>query len=97
MVLSLLVQGAGDVTPVVLGEMFSLRECGVQDGSVVLLSTKDAPSPLPSLLPLAAAAVSRSGSRAATRPAQGRARSRSRRWRVAGAQGCGGCCSRQVC
>ena len=47
MVLSLLVQGAGDVTPVVLGEMFSLRECGVQDGSVVLLSTKDAPSPLP--------------------------------------------------
>ena len=45
--LSLLVQGAGDVKPVVLGEMFSLRECGVQDGSVVLLSTKDSSSPLP--------------------------------------------------
>jgi hypothetical protein len=44
--LSLSVVGPGDVPPVELSEMFSLRECGVKDGSVILLSRKEAASPL---------------------------------------------------
>jgi hypothetical protein len=44
--LSLSMPGPGNVPPVELSEMFSLRECGVKDGSVVLLSRKEVASPL---------------------------------------------------
>ena len=43
--LSLSMPGPGDVPPVELSEMFSLKECGVKDGSVVLLTRKEAASP----------------------------------------------------
>jgi hypothetical protein len=45
--LSLSMPGPGNVPLVELNDMFSLSECGVKDGSVVLLSRKDAASPPP--------------------------------------------------